>query len=240
MKPRVNVKDTKQFHSTSTLTECSKCQKLFRNQTTSFSHQVLFHKMPSKYYCQTCKKYLPFASNLRAHDLFHQGIKYFECEYCKKRLRSKGHLQDHLTIHTGEKPFGCELCGKKFTQRSALKPHMKNCTGCESRIKQLLVQVARAKLNPGIANNDPMVTTTSNFKGSGMSSTDGTTACDPVPVDLSTQASPNGDDQQSSTTVKSKEHATEKVTVEKDRLSTPQSSELSERSSSKGMLNIYI
>ena len=240
LKPRVNVKGGKQLHSTSSQTECSKCQKLFRNQTTLFGHQVLIHKMPSKYYCQTCKKYLPFANNLKSHVLFHQGIKYFECEYCKKRLRSKAHLQEHLRIHTGEKPFGCELCGKKFTQRSALKAHMKNCIGCESRIKQLLVQVARVDLNPGIANDDLIVTTTSNYKDNEMSSTDGTTACDPVPVDLSTQASLNGADQQSSATVKSMEHATEKLTVERDRLSTPQSSELSERSSSKSMLNKYI
>ena len=115
LKPCVNVKGSKQLHLTSSDTECSKCQKLFRNQTTLYGHQVLIHKIPSKYYCQTCKKYLPFASNLKSHVLFHQGIKYFECEYCRKRLRSKAHLQEHLRIHTGERPFGCDVCGKKFT-----------------------------------------------------------------------------------------------------------------------------
>ena len=232
---RSNVHLKEQVRLTSSNIECSKCQKLFRNQTTLYGHQVLIHKMPSKYYCQTCKKYLPFAHNLRSHVLFHQGIKYFECEYCKRRLRSKGHLQEHLRIHTGERPFGCGLCGKKFTRNSDLKTHIKKCSNCESRIEQLSVQVARVNLNQRIANDDLIFTTTSNHKDSEMSSTESTATCNPMPVDLSTHTSPNGDDQQPSTTTL--EHATEKVTVERDRLSTPHSLKLCEESSLRSMLN---
>ena len=149
------LKKNRRVSPTVGIFKCRKCQKLFKNERLCFSHKVLIHKTPSPYYCKSCEKYLPFASNVTSHILFHEGIKYFDCKYCKKRFRSDSHLKVHLRTHTGNKLYTCKLCDNKFIHNDSLMVHIKTHTDEKSNGPPESVVDKHIQPNHAVKSNNP-------------------------------------------------------------------------------------
>lgn len=129
--------------------QCSKCAKIFSNNTDFILHALygtheevrcevcnevfpskeLFQKhkhLPQKVYkCKQCEKSFEKSYQLEKHMLSaHVTEKPFICDVCNKAFKRKDHMYLHREIHTTEKLFLCE-CGKAFTTKRYLKRHEK-------------------------------------------------------------------------------------------------------------------
>lgn len=116
-----------------------KCTECALDFTHLKLHLINAHNYPSDFYCQPCKKYFPFKSNLIQHNASkHSGESAFRClelikgKVCCKVLANVNELNRHKqNVHNINPNYFCKRCNKGFADLAVFKEH-NGYVHCES------------------------------------------------------------------------------------------------------------
>lgn len=119
--------------------QCSKCTKIFTDQThlkahlsahnnNSSTQNTISHQTKSrsstKHICNECGMQFFQQSEFNRHLLTHEGIKPYKCSICSMQFYDTSSKNRHEKEHSGLKPFRCYICSFEFTRASNLRAHL--------------------------------------------------------------------------------------------------------------------
>ena len=116
--------------------ECQHCFVLFFDHRSFRRHIEQFHSeegffvepVKPKWFCKTCKKYIPLVNKARHKSNCPPGKK-FHCKICDTNFVNTTKLESHLAKVHGEGPTMCKVCGLRLSSRYAHMIHMRQHTG---------------------------------------------------------------------------------------------------------------
>jgi uncharacterized Zn-finger protein len=129
---------TSSNNSVSFCYQCSKCTKIFTDQTqlkahllthnNNLSQNTVSHQTKSrsstKHICNECGMQFFQQSEFNRHLLTHEGIKPYKCSICSMQFYDTSSKNRHEKEHSGLKPFRCYICSFEFTRASNLRAHL--------------------------------------------------------------------------------------------------------------------
>ncbi|XP_001658771.2 zinc finger protein Xfin [Aedes aegypti] len=113
--------------STTSLTECEKCQKVFQSQKSLWLHYKFAHK-PKNLKCSVCNVVFVSCKRLEKHMLTNHrqedgSYQPLKCSVCNRAFSSIGQLKRHALNH-GPRKYCCSICSRSFTKLENFELHM--------------------------------------------------------------------------------------------------------------------
>ncbi|CAH1776809.1 unnamed protein product [Owenia fusiformis] len=112
-------------HGQYKLSECPKCQKIFKSKNYLEKHMRRLHTDNRLYKaCEFCKEMFT-EDYLEMHvKRMHKEVQMFSCEFCNYQGKDRNYLENHIrAVHLNERKWPCTLCGKNFKNKSHLISH---------------------------------------------------------------------------------------------------------------------
>ena len=128
---KVKAKNIKKKIQRKKKSQCSECNKMFRDSFDLKRHSKVHFMTQTKVHGKKKERELPKIdadlTNSKSHGTSKKipGRKAAQCEECKKMFRDTWKLRRHSTVHTGIKAFKCALCEKSYTCKESLIKHMR-------------------------------------------------------------------------------------------------------------------
>ena len=87
---------------------------------------ILEYKVKTQYGCSKCGKVFNEQTNFLKHQKICLDEKKLECDICGKKIKLQSDMKRHIKTHTEEKDYECDECDKKFREKSDLERHKVN------------------------------------------------------------------------------------------------------------------